>query len=123
MIGMKELDDYFFGYPLSRTVFDMLRSYCVSPGTFELRVAKSQVTFRHQKNFLLGWIPAIYLMRKTAPLVMTVSYNSPDPSLRWKEIINVSLGRYTHHLELFTVDEVDAEVKNWIKKAWHEGKI
>ena len=27
-------------------------------------------------------------------------------------------GRFTHHLELFSLEEVDEEVENWLNEAW-----
>jgi hypothetical protein len=119
---MKEVDDFFQGYPESRAIFEELKSICDTLGPFKIRVSKSQVAFRLQVNIVVAWIPAFYLKGKTAPLVMTVSFHSSDPSPRWKEIIQITTNRYTHHLELFSAEEVDDEVKNWIQRALHEAE-
>jgi len=120
IIGMKELDVFFGNYPESRVIFEALKSICDTLGPFDMRVSKSQVAFRLKANIAVAWIPAFYLKGKMAPLVMTVSFHAPDPSSRWKEIVQTSANRYTHHLELFSAEEVDDEVKNWIQRAWQE---
>jgi hypothetical protein len=55
-----------------------------------------------------------------APLVLTLSLPYRDPSPRWKEIVEPSPGMFTHHLELWDLREVDAEVETWLRKAWEE---
>ena len=122
IMGMKELDDFFHGYPESRVIFEALKSTCDTLGPFKIRVSKSQVAFRLQMNIVVAWIPAFYLKGKTAPLVLTVSFHSPDPSPRWKENTQITTNRYTHHLELFSAEEVDGEVKNWIQRAMQEAE-
>jgi hypothetical protein len=50
--------------------------------------------------------------------VLTLSFRRRDRSRRWKEIVEPAPGRFTHHLELFSPAEVDAEVRGWLRKAW-----
>jgi hypothetical protein len=63
-------------------------------------------------------MPEMYLHRKAAPLVLTVSLRSRDSSPRWKEIVEVRPGRFTHHLELYAPEEVDDAVRGWLQEAW-----
>lgn len=83
-----------------------------------IRTTKSQVAFRRAKNFALLWAPRQYLSQDAAPIALTVSFPTKDKSPRWKEITKVSDVRYTHHLELWYVKDVDAQVKKWLKLAW-----
>jgi hypothetical protein len=39
-------------------------------------------------------------------------------SPRWKEIVEPAPGRFTHHLELYDVADVDDEVRGWLRQAW-----
>ena len=41
-----------------------------------------------------------------------------DHSPRWKQVVEPAPGRFTHHLELRSVDEVDDEVGGWLREAW-----
>jgi hypothetical protein len=41
-----------------------------------------------------------------------------DESPRWKEVSEPSRGRFVHHLELRSIDDVDDEVEAWLREAW-----
>ena len=112
------IDDFFSDQPLSRQIFDAVRAAIEQIGPAEIRVSKSQVAFRRRKTFAAVWMPEQYLHRAAAPLVITFSFPARDPSPRWKEIVEPTPGRFTHHLELYGVGEVDAEVVAWIRQAW-----
>jgi hypothetical protein len=50
--------------------------------------------------------------------VLTVGLRRRDGSPRWKQIVEPYPGRFTHHLELRSPGEVDAEVEAWLREAW-----
>ena len=115
---MTNLDEFFAGRGESRGIFEALRAVVEAIGPAELRVGKSQVSFRRRKAFAWVWMPGQYLGGKTAPLVLTLSLSSRDPSPRWKEIVEPRPGRFTHHLELYSIDDLDDQVRNWLGDAW-----
>jgi hypothetical protein len=115
-----ELDEFFAGRAGSRRLFEALQAVVVEIGPAELRVTKSQVAFCRAKPFV--WIPGQYLRGKTAPLVLTLSFFHRDPSPRWKEIVQPSAKRFTHHLELYTLDQIDDEVRAWLRAAYCKGE-
>ena len=41
-----------------------------------------------------------------------------EASPRFKEIVEPSEGRFMHHLELFSAEEIDDEVAGWLREAW-----
>ena len=108
------LDEYFEGYNEARPLFEAVRE---AIGPTELRVTKSQIAFCRRQPFAWVWIPARYLRGKTAPLVLTLSLRRRDTSPRWKEIVEPAPGRFTHHLELYTVTDVDEQVGDWLREA------
>ena len=112
------LDEYFAGQEESRQMFETLRRAVDATGPTELVVTKSQIAFRRRKKFAWVWMPAQYLHRKSAPLVLTFCFHSRDTSPRWKEIVEPTPGRFTHHLELYSVTDVDDQVCNWLRDAW-----
>lgn len=112
------VDEFFEGHPKSRRLFEAVRRKLDALGEAEVKVTKSQVAFRRRKAFAWVWRPGQYLRGQTAPLVLTLSFPARDPSPRWKEITPVAKGRYTHHLELRLVKEVDGQVKRWLTEAW-----
>ncbi len=60
----------------------------------------------------------MYLRGEVAPLVLTIGRCNRDTSPRWKEIVRIAPARFTHHLELWSVREIDAQVRAWLQEAW-----
>jgi hypothetical protein len=114
------LDEYFDGRDESRQLFEALRGVIEAIGPVEMRVTKSQIGFRRHKFFAWAWMPGKYLRGSVAPLVLTLAFRHKDPSPRWKEIVEPSPGRFTHHLELYATSDIDDEVHDWLRDAWIE---
>ena len=120
------LDEFFDGADESRQLFEVLRAAVESIGAAEVRVTKSQVAFRRrkafafkrQKAFAWAWMPGKYLRDKVAPLVLTLALTRRDPSPRWKQVVEPAAGRFTHHLEIYSIDQIDDEVRLWLEEAW-----
>jgi hypothetical protein len=112
------LDEFFEGYDEARSLFDALRGVVETTGPAEVRVTKSQITFRRRKAFAWVWTPSRYLRGRVAPLVLTLSFRSRDASPRWKQIVEPSPGRFSHHLELYSIADVDDQVSQWLRDAW-----
>lgn len=116
---MTTTDEFFKGYEDSRQIFESLRSAIGKFGSVQLRVTKSQVAFCREKAFAWTWIPGKYLRGQTAPLVLTLVFRSRNASPRWKEIVEPRPGWYTHHLELYRLEDIDDEVLGWLREAWN----
>lgn len=113
-----QLNGYFQGDDTARKLFDAVQATIASLSECSLRVTKTQIAFRHRRVFAWVWIPGRALGRPAAPLVLTVALRRRDGSPRWKEIVEPYPGRFTHHLELFTIGEVDEEVTGWLQEAF-----
>jgi hypothetical protein len=85
-----------------------------------VQVTKSQVAFRRRKAFAWAWRPEQYLRRRAAPLVLSVALRRRDASARWKQIVEPARGRFMHHLELYTLADVDEAVRGWVSEAWEQ---
>jgi hypothetical protein len=113
------LERYFAGRdPVSRELFDVVRSAIESIGPATMRVTRSQVAFRRRRAFAWTWLPGQYLRGDVAPLVLTIALPLRDASARWKEVVEPRPGRFTHHLELRSVADVDGQVLAWLREAW-----
>ena len=112
------LDDFFRGRDESRRIFEALRAAVAAIGPAGLRVTRSQVAFRRRIAFAWAWMPDLYLGPGHAPLVLTVALRRRDPSSRWKQVVEPAPGRFTHHLELRSAEEIDDEVRAWLAEAW-----
>jgi hypothetical protein len=111
-------EDFFAGRADSRRLFRVVSRAIRALGDCTTRVSKSQIAFRRRRGFAWVWVPAFYLKRDTAPLVLTISLPYRDPSNRWKEIVEPYPQRFTHHLELHDVSDIDEEVTRWLRQAW-----
>lgn len=82
------------------------------------RITRSQVAFRRRRAFAWTWRPKQYVGPHGAPLVLSISLGRRDRSKRWKEVVEPSPGRFMHHLELYRIRDVDAQVRQWLAEAW-----
>lgn len=112
------LDEYFDEAALSRRLFEAVAQEISRFGNVRARVSKSQIAFRRRKNVAVVWMPGKYLKGPVAPLVLTLSFVEKDSSPRWKQVIQASNNRFTHHLELYRVEDIDAQVQAWLRSAW-----
>lgn len=112
------VDEFFAGFEISRQIFDELNEAVGSLGAIEMRISKSQVAYVRARPFAWAWIPDRYLHGKHAPLVLSMALLERDDWPRWKEIVEPKPGRFTHHLELFSPGEVDAELFGRLQMAW-----
>lgn len=112
------LDEYFDGNDESRQLFDCLREMIESLGPVEILVQQSQVAFRKNKAFAYAWMPGKYLHGRGAPLVLTIGFRRRDTCPRWKKVVEAAPGRFTHHMEIHSPDDIDEQVCGWLQEAW-----
>lgn len=110
------IDEFFKGYEASWPMFDALCSAINSLGPTEMRVTHSQVAFSRRNAFAWAWVPARYPRVRVARLVLTLALRRRHTSSRWKAVVEPVPGRFTHHLELFSVEEMDDEVREWLRE-------
>jgi predicted transport protein len=108
--------EYLEHNPAALELLEHLRHAVKSLGPTQEMVTKSQVAFKAEKAFAWAWAPEQYLGRG-APLVLTVNLPFRDESSRWKEIVEPSPGRFTHHLELKSTADIDDQVHRWLQIA------
>ena len=113
-----DVEEFFANYPESKPIFDRVWTTAGSLGQIKAKVTKSQVALVRSRPFAWVWIPTMYLRRKAAPLVLTFSFGERRQWHRWKEIYQAAPHRCTHHLELWSPEEVDEEVREWLREAW-----
>ena len=111
------LAQFFAGRPEARALFAGLLAAVAATGPVRVRVSKSQVALERARTLARVWLPDQYLGPGHAPLVLTVGLRRRDGSPRWKQVVEVKPGRFTHHLELRSATEIDAEVLGWLAEA------
>jgi hypothetical protein len=83
----------------------------------EVRTSRSQVAFRRRRGFAVLWRPGRYLAHPGAEVVLSILLERRVDSPRWKEVVQPAPGRWQHHLEVRTTDDIDAEVRGWLHEA------
>ena len=115
-------DEFFAGHERSREIFEAVRHAVDGAGPAEMRVTKSQIAFKRRTGFAFVWMPEVYLGDRGVPLVLTIGLRHRDGSPRWKQVVEPAAGRFTHHLELRSPDEIDEQVRAWLCEAWTEAE-
>lgn len=112
--------EFFKGRPEASAIHAAVKRVIERLGACKARVSTSQVGFYRERLFASTWIPGRYLKGAKAPLVLSVYLGRRDPSPRWKEVSEPAPGRFTHHLELNSVEDVDRHVEQVLEEAWCE---
>ncbi|MDF1542815.1 MAG: DUF5655 domain-containing protein [Anaerosomatales bacterium] len=116
------LDEFFADRePDSRELFEAVRAAVESVGPAQVRATGSQVAFRRRTAFAWAWVPGRYLRGSDLPpLVLSIGLRRRDASPRWKEVVEPAPGRFMHHLEVRSADDLDDEVREWLAEAWEQ---
>ena len=114
-----EEDSFFAGDEKALGVYRAIRSAIEAIGPAELKVSKSQIGFCRAHPFAAVWRPVQYLSGERAPVVLSVFLRGRDPSPRWKEVVEPSPGRFTHHAELRSGAEVET-FEHALAEAWRQ---
>lgn len=81
------------------------------------RTTVSQVALRRRRGFAILWRPRQYLGDAAAEVVLSLALPHPLESPRFKEVAHPARTTWMHHLEITSVDDVDAEVLGWLREA------
>ncbi len=119
--GHKERMDiaaFFEGHADALRLHNEVEAVVSEIGLSHVRVSKSQVGFYRDHPFAATWMAGRYVGGAQAPLILTIYLNRRDDSPRWKEVVEPAPGRFTHHLELRGVSDVDEFVRARLEEAW-----
>lgn len=111
------VEHFFEGRPEARAIFDAVREMVADLGPVAVRVTKSQIAFARRRAFAWAWTPDRWLRGDRAPLVISIALAERDSSPGWKEVVQPSRGRWMHHLEIWSPDDLDDEVRTWLCQA------
>lgn len=110
-------EDFFAGHPEGLALYTAVAQVIAALGPAQARVTTSQIAFRRRKGFAYLWRPAQYV-RSDVPAVLSVALARRIDSERFKEVAHPAPRVWMHHLELRDVDQVDDEVRGWLREAY-----
>jgi hypothetical protein len=111
-------EEFFAGHGHSLELYRRVSTMVHAIGPAEERVTRSQLAFRRRRGFAYLWLPGRWLRKPRAELVLSIALPRAMPSPRWKEVAHPAPGTWMHHLELFTPEDLDAEVAGWLSAAY-----
>ena len=84
-----------------------------------IRVQKTQISFSNRRNFAFAsLLPARRAAERPSPfLTVTVGLNCRLDSPRVDAASEPYPGRWTHHIVIGSVEEIDGELLGWIREA------
>ena len=115
--GPWTVDRFFESSPTAYGLYRAAERMATGMGPLEVRVSKSQVSFRRRRGFAFLWRPGSYV-KSTVPVVLSLALPYEAASPRFKQIAHPSPGIWMHHLELRDSGQLDAEVEHWLREAY-----
>ena len=110
-------DEFSAGRPVARAVFEEVCVILARFGPFEVRITKSQASFRRRRAFAYLWMPGQYLTEPHTEVVLSIALGRYDVSERFKEVAHPVPRHWLHHLEIDTLRDLDDEVVDWLREA------
>jgi hypothetical protein len=101
-------------------IFEAIKSAMAGLAEVQARVTRSEIGFRRIHPFAAVWRPRQYLRGDRPPLVLSIYLRRRARSPVWKEIVEASPGRFTHHAELCSPGDVGPEIGKALAEAWRE---
>ena len=113
----RSVEQFFDGTPTALGIYETAERMAAGLGPHEIRVGKSQISFRRRRGFAYLWRPGVYV-RSSVPLVLSLALPRNLGSPRFKQVVHPAKGTWMHHLELTDSSQLDAEVRGWLLEAY-----
>ena len=112
---------FFDPMPQALPLYQALREHVAAAcPDLRVKVSKTQISFYHRRLFAMVSLPL--RRRKGWPpccLVVTFGLGRRAESPRILQAIEPYPGRWTHHLVIGTVEEIDDELMAWAREAYN----
>lgn len=124
MIAMKATTTQFFkGFPESSKLFRMVRDHIQTLGPIKIDVLKTQISFAAKKKFAWAWLPQRWTStRPKGSIVLSFALSERIQNHQIAESVEVSTGKWMHHVVLRKASDLDPRVKKWIREAYEEAR-
>jgi len=117
------LDELFFfdKQPQALPLYSAFRSRLFEElDGINLRVQKTQITLSNRRVFAaVSFLPARRAKDRPDPYItITLGLNRREDSPRIDQATEPYPGRWTHHLVIGSVEEIDDELMSWVREAY-----
>jgi Domain of unknown function (DUF5655) len=111
------VERFFDGAPSALSLYRAVEQVAAELGPHDVRVSKSQISFRRRRGYAYLWRPGVYV-KSAVPLVLSLALPRNLESPRFKQIVHPAAGIWMHHLELTDSSQLDAEVRRWMQEGY-----
>ncbi|KRE82701.1 DUF5655 domain-containing protein [Arthrobacter sp. Soil764] len=111
------VERFFDGAPSALRLYRAVEQVAAELGPHDVRVSKSQISFRRRRGYAYLWRPGVYV-KSAVPLVLSLALPRNLESPRFKQTVHPAAGTWMHHLELTDSSQLDAEVRRWMQEAY-----
>ena len=114
---------FFDGKPEELALYEALLDRLAALGAFSAVVHKTQISLKNRRVFACVSMLRV-LPKKQLPshfLVLTLGLPYPLDSPRIAGKTEAQPRRWTHHIVLGGIDELDAELQTWLRQAYEFG--
>ena len=119
---MEENTLFFFNrMPEAIPLYEMFESRLLSElEGVVIQPQKSQITLKNRRVFgAVSFLPARKAKDRPDPyLTITVGLNRREGSPHMDQVSEPYPGRWTHHLVIGSVEEIDDELMDWVREAY-----
>ena len=113
----RSLDEWFLNKPLARKIFDQLLSEFGKVGSVATRSVKTMIVISTARKGIAYAVPGKTFLHVVIPFTQPYSDN-----LCFQKIAQVpGQKQFNHHLRLLSKDDLNGEVKKFLKLAYKEG--
>lgn len=121
--GNHTVEGFFEGRPEAFRCFEAIRKEIEAIGPVKLEVMKTQVSFASKRKFAWVWLPQMWI-RKRPQTSITLTF-CLDREVRHPKIVEAvepGPGKWTHHVLIDGIEDLDDEVRLWLKEAYDFGR-
>lgn len=113
--------------PAMRALYEAVFEYLKSLGPVEALPHKTQISFGgkdFKTNFAFVWAPEMINNRfPENSIMLTIDLPRHETSPLVHESVDLRPGRWAHHILLEKADDLDDEVKGWLRESFEFGRI
>lgn len=121
-MGKNTVEGFFEGRPESFRLFEALRAEIESIGPVKMAVMKTQVSFGTRRKFAWVWLPQMWVRKRPeTSITLTFCLDREVRHPRIVEAVEPSPGKWTHHVLIDKVEDIDDEVREWLREAYDFG--
>lgn len=120
--GNCTVEGFFEGRQEAFLLFEALRKAVETLGPVKVEAMKTQVSFEAERKFAWVWLPQMWIRKRAqSSITLTFVLDREVRHPRIVEAVEPSPGRWTHHILIDEAEDIDDEVRGWLKEAYTIG--